>query len=234
VYAPALDPTGSNKNFARVTGYTAAEIVTMHPRDFFAGLDKELVAARIRDVFEDGESSVEAGFVSKDGRVTPYYFTGTKTSIDGQICLVGVGIDITDRKRADAERQASDARYRALFEYAPDGIVIADSETYYLDANASMCRMLGYSPEELIGMHASQIVVDTESQHIAPALSAIKASPTAMSSSTANPVPARRSRSICPASKVPRLEKSLGRRLVPPGRETKLFCSSRTIEVCAG
>ena len=54
--------------------------------------------------------------------------------------------------------QASEARYRALFEYAPDGIVIADSESNYIDANASMCRMLGYTRDELIGLHASDIV----------------------------------------------------------------------------
>ena len=55
--------------------------------------------------------------------------------------------------------RADEARHRALFEYAPDGIVIADLESYYLDANSSMCRMLGYTRDELVGLHASDIVV---------------------------------------------------------------------------
>jgi PAS domain-containing protein len=42
-----------------------------------------------------------------------------------------------------SEREAAEARYRALFEYAPDGILIADSQSYYLDANPSICIMLG-------------------------------------------------------------------------------------------
>jgi PAS domain-containing protein len=49
-----------------------------------------------------------------------------------------------ERQQAEEARRASEARYRTLFEYAPDGIVIADPESYFLDVNVSMCRMLGY------------------------------------------------------------------------------------------
>ena len=83
--------------------------------------------------------------------------------------------DITERKQAEAAFRASEARYHTLFEYAPDGIVIADTESYYVDANASMCRMLGYSRDEIIGLHASDIVSQTEIPHIASALSVLRA-----------------------------------------------------------
>jgi PAS domain S-box-containing protein len=70
--------------------------------------------------------------------------------------------------------QASDGLNRTLFDYAPDGIVIADRESYYIDVNKSMCRMMGYTREEFIGLHASDIVVPDEVQHIGSALHAIK------------------------------------------------------------
>ena len=73
--------------------------------------------------------------------------------------------------------RADEARHRALFEYAPDGIVIADPESYYLDANSSMCRMLGYTRDELVGLHASDIVVQNEIPQIGQALSVIKTKP---------------------------------------------------------
>ncbi|MEJ7604213.1 MAG: PAS domain S-box protein [Kofleriaceae bacterium] len=57
------------------------------------------------------------------------------------------------------EREANADQDRTLFDYVPDGILIADQESYYLDANESMCRMLGYPRAELIGKHASDIVV---------------------------------------------------------------------------
>ena len=81
--------------------------------------------------------------------------------------------DITERKRADRERQASDIRYRTLFGSAPDGILIADPQGRYLDANASASRMLGYSVQELVGMQGSDIVLPAEVQHVSSALAAI-------------------------------------------------------------
>jgi PAS domain S-box-containing protein len=78
--------------------------------------------------------------------------------------------DISARKRAEAARKASEARYQTLFEYAPEGILIADDRSTYLDANTAICRMLGYSREELIGLHASDIVAPSEIEHIDQAL----------------------------------------------------------------
>ena len=77
---------------------------------------------------------------------------------------------VAGRKRS----RADEARHRALFEYAPDGIVIANPESYDLDANSSMCRMLGYTRDELVGLHASDIVMQDEIPQIGPALSVIK------------------------------------------------------------
>ena len=71
------------------------------------------------------------------------------------------------------ERIESEARYRALFEYTPDGILIADDRSYYLDANRAMCRMLGYARDQLIGLHAADIVAPAEIEHIDPALQQI-------------------------------------------------------------
>jgi len=82
--------------------------------------------------------------------------------------------DITQRKQAEKALLASEGRYRTLFDYAPDGIVIGDPRSYYIDANASICRMLGYGRDELIGLHASDIVVESEIPHIDQALGVIE------------------------------------------------------------
>jgi PAS domain S-box-containing protein len=85
-----------------------------------------------------------------------------------------VGIDITEQTEARRAWWESEARYRRLFELAPDGIVIADSESRYLDANASICKMLGYTYEELVGLQASDTVVPAEVPHIATALASLR------------------------------------------------------------
>jgi len=155
-----------NQNFECVTGYSAAEIASLHPLALFPDADKPVVAARIEDVFRAGESSIEASFLARDGTTTPYHFTGVRTILEGRACLIGVGIDVSARQRAEAARRASEARYRTLFDHAPDGILIADPQGRYLDANPSVCRMLGHARDELIGLHASDIVAQAELPHI--------------------------------------------------------------------
>ena len=56
-----------NRNFETVSWYSAPEIARMHPRDFFSDEDKPRVEQGIAEVFGNGESSVEAASVAKDG-----------------------------------------------------------------------------------------------------------------------------------------------------------------------
>lgn len=90
-----------NDNFARVTGYSNAEIAKMHPLQFFADEEKSLLNDSITRVFACGEATVEAHFMNRDGKKTPYFFTGRSVEYDGETCLIGVGIDISDRKKAE-------------------------------------------------------------------------------------------------------------------------------------
>jgi len=152
-----------NRNLEQVSGYNSTEILQMHPLDFSVPADREMLASRIAEVFSQGASEVEADFLCKNGQILPYHFTGVRTVVDGATCLVGVGLDLS------AER-LSEARYRSLFEYAPNGILIADPQGFYLDANASICQMLGYSRQELMGKSAEQLVVAEETSKIGSAL----------------------------------------------------------------
>lgn len=94
-----------NRNFETVSGYSGAEIAMMHPLDFFDARDASIVGERIAQVFKTGESSVEADFLAKDGTRTRYFFTGRHVAYNGRDCLVGVGIDISERKRAERALQ---------------------------------------------------------------------------------------------------------------------------------
>jgi PAS domain S-box-containing protein len=103
-----------NHNFRDVSGCSDDEIGRMDPLDFFAGPEKELVASRIDEVFEGGEASVEASFMAKDGRAIPHFFTGRRIEFADATCLVGVGVDITERVEAEAELQRAERAVREL------------------------------------------------------------------------------------------------------------------------
>ncbi|MCP4042847.1 MAG: PAS domain S-box protein, partial [Gammaproteobacteria bacterium] len=91
-----------NGEWNRVTGYSDEELGDRCGTDFFDGEDRRLIGERMQKVFRDGAAVAEAELVTKDGRRIPYYFTGLRKKIDGREHLVGLGIDITERKQTEA------------------------------------------------------------------------------------------------------------------------------------
>jgi len=77
---------------------------------------------------------------------------------DGQpICMVGIGSDISERLRIEAELRQREARYRAVIETSADGFWMIDLEGRLLEVNDAYCRLSGYRREELLGKHISDL-----------------------------------------------------------------------------
>lgn len=103
-----------NKQYETVTGYEKEEIEQMSPLDFFEGNDKKKIQEQIRFAFEKGSSSAEADFCTKSGKKIPMFFTSVFMNYDGQPCIVGTGIDISERKIAEHEVQLVNGQLREL------------------------------------------------------------------------------------------------------------------------
>ncbi len=152
-----------NQNFERVTGYTAAEVARMSPLDLFAGADKALLAERIHEVFDKGISQVEADLVAKDGTRTPYFFTGLAAVIDGRRHLVGMGLDVSNQKQAEARLLESERHYRMLFEANPHPMWVYDQETLgFLAVNEAAILHYGYSRKEFAALTIRDIRPEEE------------------------------------------------------------------------
>ena len=103
-----------NKNFETVSGYNAGEISGMHPLDFFDDDEKGVLAERIGKVFETGMAEVEARFFTKSREKISYYFNGWAAEFENKTCLIGMGIDITERKRTEEALNQSYEEIRQL------------------------------------------------------------------------------------------------------------------------
>lgn len=102
-----------NRNLETFTGYSAEDIASMRPTDFFLEEEKRHISAKIREVFESGHASTEGNLVSRDGTKNPYLFRGVRLSMDGAPYLVGIGIDITERKEAEERLKAAHGELEA-------------------------------------------------------------------------------------------------------------------------
>jgi PAS domain S-box-containing protein len=134
-------------------------------------------AGHIRAFGQNGATSRRLGALSglrANGEEFPVEASISQIEIAGQKLLTIILRDVTERKQAEREIQESQERFRSLFEYAPDGILMADSNGHYLDANPSICRLLGYTRSELIGLHATDLREPAEAERVESTLVDIK------------------------------------------------------------
>lgn len=148
-----------NHNFQTITGYTNKEISKMHPLDFFAPEEKAGIAEKIAEVFTHGQAFVEAGLLAKDGQKTPYLFTGRNVTFKGIDCLVGMGIDISERKNAESKLDQSEQKYRELVESANSIILRWNAQGCVTFLNSFGQQFFGYTAEEIIGQHVIGTIV---------------------------------------------------------------------------
>jgi len=142
-----------NDDLLRVTGYNAAELAAMRPTDLFRGPDRHLIAAAIRQVLETGEAAAEAELTTKDGRQIPYFFTGRRVEVAGETCIVGMGVDISERRRVEQALREREQRFQDITENSREWIWEIDADRCYTYCNSVVERILGYRPEELLGKH---------------------------------------------------------------------------------
>lgn len=133
-----------NKNFETFSEYTGEELVDMHPLDFFDNEEKLLLTDKIKEVFESGMGEVEANLFTKSKKKIPYYFNGRRITLENRICLIGMGIDISELKNARDKIAESEKRFRHTLDQMLEGVQIFDFEwrwRYINDAAVSQGRL---------------------------------------------------------------------------------------------
>ena len=93
--------------------------------------------------------------MAKNGIKTAYHFTGRRIEHEGDPVLVGMGVDIAERRQVQNKIEAMLKRYRTLMNAAIEGVHILDMQGNVIEANKAFCNMLGYTQEEVKGLNIS-------------------------------------------------------------------------------
>jgi PAS domain S-box-containing protein len=136
-----------NNSLEEVSEYSGEEISKMSPLDFFGEADKPMIAERIRQVFSNGAATAEADLLTKSGGKIPYFFTGRRIEFDRNPCLIGMGIDVTRRQKAEMAQ----SYLAAIVESSDDVIVSMSLDGVITSWNKGAERTFGYSSEEVVG-----------------------------------------------------------------------------------
>ena len=103
-------------------------------------------------------NDTDANLLTKDGKKIPYFFKAVLIDYEGGPCLLGNGIDITERKRAETELRSSEQKYKLLFESNPLPMWMLSLPDYkIIDVNDVALWQYGYTREEFLNLSAMDL-----------------------------------------------------------------------------
>ncbi|HEU65157.1 MAG TPA: PAS domain S-box protein [Chloroflexi bacterium] len=146
-----------NNALGRVLGYSRDELIGMNYRVYTPEDDVERRYKVWNKVYRTGEPvrwlSLEN--IRKDG--TRVFVEDSVFPLQNEkgevIGFRGVSRDVTERKKAEEALRQSEERYRTILEEMEEGYYEVDIAGNFTFVNDAMCRILGYSRDELIGMN---------------------------------------------------------------------------------
>ena len=155
-----------NEGFTRLLGYRREDAIGECETDlalWAKPTERDAILERVRHEREliDHETIMR----TNTGATVHVELSIRYVEIDGELCALCMGRDITKRISAEAALVETEEKFVKVFEGNPDGItILRESDGVVTDANETMLTRGGYTREEVIGhsLYGEQIFVDPE------------------------------------------------------------------------
>jgi PAS domain S-box-containing protein len=121
----------------------------MDPAQRIEFINRLLAEGSVRDL--------EVSYRARDGQVRTGLTSAELIEIDGEPCALSAVADITEAKKSEEARQASERRFSQFFSTLPEYCYMASPTGEILDVNPAACEALGYKKEELLGKPLSDL-----------------------------------------------------------------------------
>ncbi len=137
------------------TGYSEEELTARPFLDLVHADDKEMVKQNhaLRMKGSKKQIRIRARILDKAGSIRVMQMTAGPIDWEGRPAALCLLTDITERLHAEEALKASEEKYRGIIENMDDAYFESDLAGNMTFFNKSTCRLLGYTPEELMGMN---------------------------------------------------------------------------------
>jgi len=141
-----------NPGFTRITGYTEEDVIGKTSTEFNIWVHSDDRQRLVDGLLKDGEvANLEATFRMKNGELRYGLMSASIIDLNGVPHILNITRDITERRRMEEELRASEERFRALSENAPDVIFTMNLDGVITYVNPSWTRLLGYEADAVQG-----------------------------------------------------------------------------------
>ncbi len=136
-----------------VLGYTA-DYLMAHPFTWYQSIhpeDREEVDRALSEV-KQGAAAFDIEYRIRDKKGRWHWFRDRSIGIidtEGGVIIEGLAADITDRKTAEQDLKASEAKFRTLFHGAAIPLCYVDSHGAMVDINAKFTQVFGYTATDI-------------------------------------------------------------------------------------
>lgn len=153
-----------NTSFTRLLGYNREDAIGCAEIDLQLFADPDERRAIVDQLDRTKEATgMETRLKTRDGQLVKVEISLRYVEIDGELCTLCIGRDISERLAAEAALKASEEKFEQVFSRSPDGIVILKQRdmTIY-DINESFLVAAQYHREELVGRSVYELNVFQE------------------------------------------------------------------------
>ena len=146
-----------NESVCEVSGYSEVEVAGMDALDFFPEDEQGTIADAIARGFETGDVRVEAQLRTKDGERIPYEFVASALEDpEGNPVLAGIGRDVSQRDRREAELERRAREQRTIAELGQFALETNDLDELMDEASRQVaavldnayCKVLDLDPDD--------------------------------------------------------------------------------------
>jgi len=161
-----------NAEFLRLGGRTAEETIGRSDLELDVWRNPaDRLSFSAAMAFQGQVRNMEIEFLAADGTPVPTLISASTIDFGRQRCIVAYIRDITERKRTERDllaareelsRQvkalsASEETFRKLFDANLDSMTLCSVDGTYIDVNREFTRATGFSREETIGHHFTEL-----------------------------------------------------------------------------
>ena len=151
----------ANPASERLMGATREEIINRGFADFIIPEEMAYAGELMRRVLSGETVSAELNVKRPGGGTLEIELVSGPLRERGEITgLYCSARDITERNEALARLEASEERFRSIFDFNPDPMIAFDADATVTRANAAAGRVLDIDPESIIGATLGEIAVD--------------------------------------------------------------------------